>query len=124
MASNQQSVPYSGYPAPGARSTRNDWAGDHFGPGPTQGNYQQGGYNLNAAALGMVGIEEARFAFRAQSQNFYAVGLYPANASNISEQRAIPAPYITVVWYAANGTEVGNNTNLSTEVTRLNAVGI
>ena len=124
MSNNAQSVPYDGYPAAGARSIRYDWAGDHFGPGPTQGNYQQGGYNLNATALGLNRIEEIRFAFRSQTQNYYAVAMYPANASNIAEGRAIPAPSVTVLWYAANGTEVANNTNLNGEVIRMFAQGL
>lgn len=124
MANNAQSVPYSGYPAPGARAIRNDWAGDHFGPGPDQGNYQQGGYNLNASALGMSAVEEIRFAFRSQSQNYFAAAYYPANASDISEQRAIPAQTVTVKWFHANGTEVGNNNNLNGEVIRMFAQGI
>ena len=114
-------VPYDGYPAPGARSTRIDWAGDHFGPA----NYQQGGYNVNYTALGFYGgIEEARFADRAQSQNFYARAFYPANASGANESRSIPAPYVTVKWFAANGTEANNAADLSSEVIRMFAQGI
>ena len=114
-----QSIPYDGYPAPAARAIRNDWSGDHFGPA----NYQVGGYNLNATALGMNRIEEARFAYRAQSSNYYAAAFYPANSGN-NETRAIPPGYVTVKWYAANATEVANNTNLSADVSHLSAVGI
>ena len=112
---------YDGYPAPGARATRIDWAGDEFGPA----NYQQGGYNLNANAYGFYGaIEEVRFAFRSQSQNYFAAAFYPANASAPGELRAIPAPAVTVKWFHANGTEVGNNNNISAEVIRMYAIGI
>lgn len=123
MSNNAQSVPYDGYPAPGAAAIRVDWAGDHFGPGPSQGNYQAGGYNLNASALGMSRIERIDFSARAQSANYYALAFYPA-ASNIAEQRAIPPSYVTVKWYAANGTEVGNNTSLIAEVSTMTARGL
>ncbi len=124
MGNNTQSVPYDGYPASGASATRPEWAGDHFGPGVLQGNYQQGGYNLNASALGMSRIEIAAFAPRSQSGNYYALPFYPAG-SNINELRAIPPSYVTVKWFiASNGVEVANNTNLSTECTLLTARGL
>lgn len=115
-----KNIPYDGYPAPGAAATRLDWAGDHFGPAA----YPPGGYNLNFTALGFYGgIEELRFADRAQSGNWYARAYYPANASGPNEKRAIPAPYVTIKWFAANGTEANNN-NLSAEVIRMFAQGI
>jgi len=124
MSNNAQSVPYDGYPADGASATRPEWAGDHFGPGPSQGNYQAGGYNLNASALGMSRIEVLSFAARSQSGNYYALPFYPA-ASNINETRAIPPSYVTVKWYtAANGVEVANNTSLIAEVTLMTARGL
>jgi hypothetical protein len=115
-----QSIPFSGYPAPGAESTRIQWKGDHWGAA----NYQQGGYNLNASALGMSNIEVAATSKLSQSGNYYANVLYPANSGN-NELRAIPPTYVTVKWYyAANSVEVANNTNLSAEVSLLTASGI
>ena len=124
MSNNAQSVPFDGYPGPGVSAIRLEWAGDHFGPGVSQGNYQAGGYNLNASALGMSRIESLSFSARAQSGNYYALPFYPAN-SNINENRAVPPSSVTVKWYtAANGVEVANNTNLSTEVSQMYSRGI
>lgn len=122
MANGSQNVPYDGYPAPGATAIRLDWKGDHFGPA----NYQQGGYNLNASALGMAGIEDISPSAFSQSGNFFARFFYPANASNINEQRAIPAPYVTVKWYyAANSVEIPSNNNaVQNEPIRIRAQGI
>jgi hypothetical protein len=114
-----QNIPYDGYPAPGGRAVKIEWAGDHFGPA----NYQQGGYNENASYLGMSRIETAGFSALAQSGNFYAKAIYPAISGN-NETRAPTFPYITVKWYAANNTEVANNTNLSAEVSQLSVTGI
>lgn len=115
----RQSIPYDGYPAGGARAVKLEWAGDHFG----SNNYQAGGYNLNATDLGMSRIEVAGFSAIAQSNNYYARAQYPA-ISGAAEQRAPTFPYVKVVWFAANGTEVANNSNLSAEVAQLSAVGI
>jgi hypothetical protein len=124
MANNSQSVPYPGYPGDGASAIRVEWRGDHFGPGPTQGNYQQGGYNLNAAGLGMSTIEAAWFSQRSQSGNYFAYSLYPAN-SNIAELQATPQNHVTVKWYyAANSVEVANNTNLNAEAMFLEVIGL
>lgn len=112
-------IPYDGYPAPGARAVKLEWAGDFIG----SNNYQQGGYNLNASALGMSRIETAGFSPLSQSGNFYAKVTYPALSSN-SENRAPTFPYITVLWYAANNTQVANNTDLSAEIAQLSVVGI
>jgi hypothetical protein len=48
-----------------------------------------------------------------------------AGASGNTEQRARVFPSITMQWYYANnGNEVANNTNLSAECIRLFAIGI
>ncbi len=114
-----QSIPYDGYPAPGARAVKYEWAGDHFG----SNNYQQGGYNLNASSLGMSRIETAGFSPLAQSGNYYAQVTYPAISGN-SEQRAPTFPRITVKWYFANNTQVANNTDMSAEVAQLTVTGL
>lgn len=115
----QQSIPYAGYPAPGALDIKNHWAGDHFGPA----NYQAGGYNLNAAALTFGRLEWAQFSHLAQSGNYYARPFFPAISGN-AELGAPGFSYITVKWYAANNSEVANNTNLSAEVAQLFAFGM
>ena len=102
----RQSIPFDGYPAPGAASIKNDWRGVHFGPNNT---YQAGGYNMTAQELGMTSIEMAQHADFSQSGNYYIRFTFPLKDGN-NETRAIPAPYINVKWYiASNGTEVSNN---------------
>lgn len=116
-------IPFDGYPAPGAEAIRINWKGWIRG----NNNYQQGGYNLNATALGMPGgIEDAWPAYRTQSGNYFLAVFYPLAMNNANDvlPRAIPAPYVTLKWYAANGTEVANNTNLAAEVSLLAASGI
>lgn len=121
-----KNIPYDGYPAPGADATRNQWKGWIRGPGPSEGNYQAGGYNLNATALGMSAIEDAWPAFRAGSGNFFVTVNYPVQSNNANDVlvRAIPPTYVTLKWFAANGTEVANNTNLAAEYSLLSATGI
>lgn len=117
----RQSIPYDGFPAPGAAAIKIDWRGDHFGP---NNNYQAGGYNLNATGLGMSCIELAQFSAFSQSGNYYARAFYPANSGN-GESRAIPPTYVTVKWYSANGTEAtNNNAALGAECVQLFASGI
>jgi hypothetical protein len=119
-----KSIPYDGYQAAGADAIRIQWRGDHFGPGIPDGNYQAGGYNMNASAFGMQRIEEAAVSYRTQSGNYYAAVFYPASSGN-NEIRAVPPSYVTLKWFnAANSVEVANNTNLSAEVTYLRVVGV
>lgn len=115
----RQSIPYDGYPAGGARAVKIEWSGDHFGPS----NYQAGGYNLNASELGMSRFEIVGFSPISQSNNYYARAQY-ANTSAAAEQRATGFPYVKVVWFAANGTEAANASNLTAEVLQMTAVGI
>ena len=119
MAANGNLYPYDGYPAPGARAVKIEWAGDVVGTA----NYQAGGYNLNASALGMSRLEIAGCSAIAQSNNYYARVQYPATSAN-NEARATGFSYVKLQWFAANGTEVANNTNLSAEIVQLSAVGI
>lgn len=114
-----QSIPYDGYPAPGGRAVKIEWAGDHWG----SNNYQAGGYNLNATYLGMGRIETAGFSPLSQSGNYYAKVIYP-NISGNNELRAPTFSYVTVKWYFANNTEVANNTNMAGEVAQLAVIGI
>ena len=86
-----QNIPYDGYPAPGGSTVKNDWKGDHWGPS----NYQIGGYNLNAAQLGMGRIEDVWPASQSQSGNYYAKVFYP-NISGNNELRAVPPSYVTL----------------------------
>lgn len=117
----RQSIPFDGYPAPGAAAIRNDWRGDHFGPNNT---YQAGGYSLYAKDLGMSGIELAEFSAFSQSGNYYARALFPANSGG-NENRAVPPTFVNVRWYSANGTEAtNNNTALVSECVQLWASGI
>lgn len=116
----QQNIPYDGYPAPGARAVKVEWAGDHVGTS----NYQAGGYNENASYFGMGRIELAGVSALSQSGNYFARAIYPAISSN-SEARAPGFNAITMKWYtAANSVEVANNTNLSAEIVQLSVVGI
>lgn len=112
-------IAYAGYPAPGALSVKNIFAGDFFGTN----NYQAGGYNLNASALGLSRIEFAQFSRLTQSANYYAVANYPASSGN-NEQRATGFSRVVVTWFAANGTEVSNNSDLSAECAQLFAFGM
>ena len=124
---SRQSIPVDGYPAPGADAIKEVWRGDHWGPGnnANTGNYLTGGYNLNASALGMAGIEVAAVSALSQSGNYFARIIYPANFSANTEVRAPTYSYVKVLWYvASNSNEVGNNTDLSAEVVRLSAIGI
>ena len=119
-----QNIPYDGYPAPAGRTVKIDWSGDHWGPGNTQGNYNTGGYNLNATALGMVRFESVGVSSQSQSGNYFAKVFYPAVSGN-NELRAPTYGYVTVKWYyAANNNEVAANTNLNGEVVQLTAIGI
>lgn|SRR5690242_1099899 len=115
---SQQSIPYDGYPAPGALCTKNIWLGDHFG----SNNYQAGGYNLNASQLGMSRVHWVNFSFLAQSGNYYPRAIF-ANTSAPAEQRATGFPNFTVKWYFANGTEANNNANLAAEVAQMEVFG-
>ena len=112
-------IPYDGYTAPAALAGKVQAAGDFIGTG----NYQVGGYNLNASAIGLSRIEWVNFSALAQSGNYYARANYPATSGN-NEQRASGFPYVVIKWYAANGTEVANNTNLSAEVSQIFAFGM
>lgn len=114
----QQSIPYDGYPAPGALSTKYQWAGDHFGPA----NYQAGGYNLNATALGFTRFHFVNTSYLAQSGNFYARVIY-GNTSAPAEARATGFNTVTVKWFAANNSEAANNSNLAAEVAQMYAFG-
>ena len=119
-----KSVPYAQYPSPRALVDKIPWSGDHFGPGSSAGNYQQNGYVLNARDLGLSRIEWAEFSYLSQSQNYYARVIYP-NQSNKNELN--PAPgfnNVTVQWfYAANNTQVANNTTLDGECVQLFVIG-
>lgn len=116
---SQAQIPFAGYPAPGSEAVKIGWRGHIIGPA----NYQVGGYNLNASALGMSCIEEAGAASLDYSGNYYARVVYPNNAAN-NEAQAVPPTYVTIKWYAANNSEVGNNTNLSAEISLFRAIGI
>lgn len=118
-----QNIPYAGYPGPGVTAIRNEWAGDHFGPGVTQGNYQANGYNMSAQSFGMSRIETVGASAWAQSNNFYVVVRYPASSAN-TETSAVGFNSVNIRWYAANNNEVANNTNLNAEVVQLRAYGL
>ncbi len=113
-----QNIPYDGYPAPGALSTKYQWAGDHFG----SNNYQAGGYNLNATALGFTRFHFVNTSYLAQSGNYYARVIYN-NTSAPAEARATGFPTVTMKWFFANNTEANNNANLSAEVIQMYAFG-
>jgi hypothetical protein len=123
----RQSIPYDPYPGPGVVAVKLEWAGDHFGPGTagnTGANYNQNGYTLTAASLGMSGFERVDLGYSI-SQNYFARAYYPANSSNASETRASTAANVTVTWYyAANSVQVANNTDLSGECVKMYALGI
>jgi hypothetical protein len=116
----KQNVACDAYPSPGAMAVKIPWIGDHFGPQ----NYQANGYSLTAFALGMSGFEWVEFTASSNSGNYLVSGILPGGAGN-TEFRAVTYPYVTVQWfYAANGNQVANNTNLSAEQIRLFAIGI
>ena len=115
-------IPVQGYPFSGSVK-RQQWLGDLVG----NGNYQQGGDVLYARDFGMGGIEEFGMPFSgyANSGNYYARAKPPANSSSATETYAPVYNNVTVQWYyAANSTEVANNTNLAAEVVRLDLRGV
>lgn len=113
-----QTVAFDGYPQP--VSEKRIWIGDVFGPQ----NYQVGGYPFQSKSVGMVGVEWADFAAGSNSGNYFVSAVYPGGSGNM-EYRAVTAGNLTVQWYyAANGTEVGNGTDLSAEQTRAFVWGI
>jgi hypothetical protein len=118
---SRQSIPCDQYPAPGAWGVKIPWIGDHFGPS----NYSANGYNISYTSLGFYGgIEWAEVSALAQSGNYYAKILYPANSGN-NENRAVTFQNVTIEWFfAANNVQVPAATDLSAECVRLLAIGI
>jgi hypothetical protein len=117
----RQSIPFDGFPAPAGTTVKNDWRGVHFGPS----NYQAGGYNLNASALGINGFEFVNTSPFSQNNGTYFTRLYWPLSTGNNDNRAVPPSYVTAKWYyAANSVEVANNTNLSAEAVQLWASGI
>ncbi len=105
---------------PGIARKRLYWEGDLFG----NNNYQSAGDLYTASQFGMSGITFFHTSGRSQSGNFSASPLFPANSSNVNEAYA-PAPAnFNLHWYSANGTEVGNNNNIATEVVRAQIWGL
>src|SRR5271166_66537 len=118
-----KSIPYGQYASPRVLADKIAWCGPHFGPGSGAGNYQQNGYSITAASLGMSRIEWAETSYLSQSQNYYARVLYPAN-DNSNELQAVPPSAVTMQWfYAANYAQVANNTNLLGECVQLFVIG-
>jgi hypothetical protein len=110
----------AGSMAPGGSAVKIYWCGDIFG----NNNYQNTGDLYTAAQFGMSGIEMVNVNDRTQSGTYVPSAIFPANASNTAELFA-PAPAnFNLHWYSANGTEVGNNTNLAAEVVRVQIFGI
>src|SRR5271156_6602423 len=105
MAANAV-IPYDGYPQPAGAKL--ECAGDLFGTA----NYQAGGYNINCQPFGFTRFEH--FAGSGTQSNNYTTRVhFPANTSVGGELRATGNANFTIVWYAANGTEVANNSNLA-----------
>lgn len=122
---SRQSIPCDQYPGP-TWPVKEQWVGDHFGPGASAntGNYATGGYNLSSSALGFPGGFEWVQMSYAQSGNYFARALYPANSGN-TESRAVTFANVNIQWfYANNSAQVANNTDLSAECVRLLAIGI
>ncbi len=122
MANNLQKIPLPGYMAPGADAIRLKWRGDYFGPAL----YQAGGNVSFATDYGMVGIEDAGFAFGGVCSNntYTAKCVMPPSASSNAELYAPTYANMTVqFYYTANSTEVAGNTNLSNVAGRLSVTG-
>lgn len=87
-------------------------------------NYQTTGDLYTASQFGMSGITFATFQERTNSGTYQVAAIPPANSSNSNEAYA-PAPAnFTLHFYAANGTEVANNSNLAAEIIRAQIWGL
>ena len=96
------------------------WEGDIFG----NNNYQTTGDLYTASQFGMAGISFVSPNDRSLSGTYVPAAIFPANSSNSAEANA-PAPAnFNLHWYAANGTEVANNSNLGAEVVRVQIWGV
>jgi hypothetical protein len=116
----KMNIPCDGYPASAALAVKQEYIGDHFG----SNSYQIGGYPINCNDVGLNGFEWVAFTGGSNTGN-YTTSAVLAGASGNTEQRARVFPSITMQWYYANnGNEVANNTNLSAECIRLFAIGI
>lgn len=115
----QQQIPCPGYMAPGVLN-RLFWTGDIFG----NNNYQQGGYNLTAAAFGMSGIEYLETTGPSNSGNFVLYPIWGNNANSGEQQANTPKTLLVKVFNFANNVEVANNTNLAGEVWRTFVQGV
>lgn len=116
MAANAV-IPYDGYPQPAG--AKRECSGDFFGTA----NYQAGGYNVNCQPFGFTRFEHLTLG-TSQSNNYQARAHFPANTSVGGEARATGNNNFVVCIYAANGTEVANNSNLAAEVFQFYARGI
>ena len=119
-----KSVPFAQYASPRVLADKIAWIGDHFGPGPSAGNYQQNGYAITPQSLGMSRIEWAETSYLSQSQNYYARVLYPANSNRLESTPGPAFGSVTIEWfYANNNNQVANNTTLDGECVQLFAIG-
>jgi hypothetical protein len=115
----QQQIPLPGYMSPGYPG-RLVWFGDVFG----NNNYQVGGYNLTAVSYGMSGFEWWEATGPSNTGNYFLYPIWGNNASSSEQQAAAPKTLLVKAFYAANGVEVANNTNLAAEMWRVNVVGV
>ena len=111
----------------GAAATKIKWRGDIFGTS----NYQAAGELVTPAQFGMSAIEELIVPSLSYSGNYFARVLYPTNPTNVEQQAAAfqsnfnnSANNVLLAWYAANNTQVANNTNLAAEGIRISVTGI
>lgn len=95
-------------------------------------NYQAGGYTISANQFGW-----GRFDYVSASQsfnhnntgNYYANIYYPVaqapavTSGNIVGDIPSGSNNVTIKWFAANGTEAANNSNLATEFVRIKYIG-
>jgi hypothetical protein len=105
---------------PSASAIRSYGVYDIFG----NNNYQNTGDSYTAQQFGLGGIEIMDPQGRTNSGTYAVAVLPPANISNNAEQFAPCYNNVTLHWYSANGTEVGNNTNLAAEVIRVQVWGV
>jgi hypothetical protein len=115
-----QPKPIADGAGPAIAAKRLVWEGDLFG----NNNYQTTGDLYTASQFGMSGFTMINLQDRDSTDTYTVTAIFPANSSNSSEAFA-PAPAnFNLHYFSANGTEVGNNSNLATSAVRAQLWGL
>ena len=117
-----KATPGGGGPAQAA--IRLYWAGDLFGNNNYQGGANNTGDLYSASQFGMAGVEFVNVNDRTLSSTYVPAAIFPANSSNSNEGVAPTPQNFYLRWFAANGTEVANNTNLAAEIVKVQIWGV